>query len=378
MLKQEIFMKKKALSFFLALVMVAMFLVPINSSASSGASVGVQDAQGYVSQLVDVKVVMSDNLQAAVGKLVINYDRRLELVSFTNGTVFEETSSEITGEENGTFTYVGFIDISESNTNSSASSGDVIITLKFRIPDNATISDNYEISVVDSASEFTESVGSGSSASGVVLPVSSYSGKITVLQPANCSAEHTFGEKVVVREASYFAGAYSYRTCSACGYVESSSSTPVSTNVFTPVGTAIRYAGNPSGIGAHFKVNAESIKAIENKGYQVQIGMELVYGEKINKEIFYGYGTPIENQENFNDGVISACIEGIGPQQKGTICAYVEIIDSTGVSRIERTYITVSGSKDISIADVASLLNFNKYSPASRDYLNAVVTGFGY
>lgn len=370
-------MKKKALSFFLTLIIMATFLVPMHSMASTTAGVGVESVQGNVSQLVDVKITMSSDMDVAVAKLVIKYDPRLELVSFANGAVFEESSSEITGEENGTFTYVGLIEVSSTKANVSAKAGDTILTLKFRIPDNATASDTFEVSVIDAQSEFTTSMGTGSETTGIVSPVTSYEGQISIAVPASCTS-HTLGAETVVREQSYFVGGYSYKTCSVCGYVESTTSSPKETKVFTPVGTAIRYAGNPSGIGAHFEVNSDAIKAIESQGYQVQLGMELVYGESTNKEIFYGYGTPVENQTNFSDGVISASIEGIGPQQKGTICAYVEITDSTGVSRIERTYATISGSKEISIADVASLLNFNKYSASSRDYLNAVVTGFGY
>jgi hypothetical protein len=43
---------------------------------------------------------------------------------------------------------------------------------------------------------------------------------------------------------------------------------------------------------------------------------------------------------------------------------------------MEKTYTSINGSKDVSIADVAGMLNFNKYTQASKDYLNAVANGF--
>lgn len=362
-------MKKKALSFFLALILVFTFLVPM-ASAEVVTNVKIDNAQGGASQIVDVKVSMATDMDVVIGRLIIKYDQRLELVSFTNGAVFENTYSAVTGEENGTFIYVGDVGITSEKTSVSAKTGDTLLTLKFRIPANATIEDTFSVSL-DSQSVFTGVSG----LDGVDTPIVSNSGTISATAIEPC-AEHTFGEETVVRTRSFFVGAYSYKTCSSCGYIDATSTDPIPTNIFTPLGTAIRYAGNPSGIGAHFKVNADSLQAVEAQGYKVELGIELVYGDETKTEIFYGDGAPIKNIENYNDGVISAAIEKIKTQQKGNIYAYVKIIDETGAARVEKTYTSLNGSKDISIADVVNMLNFNKYSPASKEYLNAVANGF--
>ncbi len=362
-------MKKKALSFFLALVLVVTLLVPM-ASAEIVTNVKIDNVQGNASKLVEVKISMATNMDVTIGRLFIKYDPRLELVSFTNGTVFENTYSAVTGEESGEFIYVGDIGLTSEKESTSAKSGDVILTLKLRIPENASTADEYSVSL-DTKSSFATSA----SAVSTDTPIISNAGTISVASLPECSA-HTFGEETVVRTKSYFTGGYSYKSCSACGFVSATSTEPTATNVFTPIGTAIRYAGNPSGIGAHFKVNAESLQAIEALGYKVELGIELVYGDRTKTEVFYGDNTPEDNRQNYSDGVISASIEGIKTQLKGNIYAYVKIIDETGVARVEKTYTSISGSKDVSIADVVNLLNFNKYSPASKEYLNAVANGF--
>lgn len=363
-------MKRRALSFLLALVLVLTLLVPM-ATAQDTANVKIDGVEGGASQLVEVKISMAAALDVTVARLAIKYDKRLELVSFTNGTVFENTYTVVTGEENGEFLYVGDIGISTSKESVSAAANAVICTLKFKIPDNATVSDTFTVSLDGVNSEFATSVNSEI----VNTPAIAAANSILVSDTAPC-ATHTFGESVVVREKNYFQGGFSYRTCSYCGYVESISTSPTETNLFTPLGTAIRYAGNPSGIGAHFKVNAEALQALEAKGYVVEIGIELVYGNEKKTEIFYGNNAPEKNRTNYADGVISASIEGIKTQLKGNIYAYVKIINEDGSARIEKTYTSVSGSKDVSIADVVSLLNFNKYTQASKDYLNAVANGF--
>ena len=363
-------MKRRALSFILALVLVLTLLVPM-ATAEGTANVKIDSVQGGASQLVEVKVSMATTLDVTVARLAIKYDKRLELVSLTNGTVFANTYTSVNGEENGEVLYVGDIDITSEKQSVSASSSAVICTLKFKIPDNAIEGEVYSISLDALNSEFATS----QSATIVKTPAVATAGSITTTVTSPCTA-HTFGESVVVREADYFQYGFSYKTCSSCGYVESASTPTTQTNLFTPIGTAIRYAGNPSGIGAHFKVNAESLQAIETKGYKVEIGIELVYGAQKKTEIFYGDSAPEKNRDNYADGVISASIEGIKTQLKGNIYAYAKIINEDGSARVEKTFITVSGSENISIADVVNLLNFNKYTQASKDYLNAVANGF--
>lgn len=368
-------MKKRILSLFLAFIMTVMLLAPIPVGAQPTTNVKVDTVQGYISQFVEVKVTAAADMNVSVGKLVIKYDPRLELVSYTNGTVFEKVYSEITGEENGIFTYVADIEVSATKTSVEVKSGAVIVTLKFRIPDAAAVTDEYNVSIVDAQSSFTVTTNTEGVIGAQSIECRSIAGIVGVKSPAEC-ASHTFGEPTTIRTESYLSGGYSYKSCSGCGYVESTFTAPKATNAFTALGTAIRYAGNPAGIGAHFAVNADAIKAVEAAGYTVEVGIELSFGDRIENQVFYGANTPLANAKNFEDGVISAAIEGIPTQKKGTICAYMMITDSTGAGRIERTYTTVSGSERISIVDVVSLMNFNKYSESSRDYLTAVLNGF--
>ena len=363
-------MKRRALSFVLALVLVLALLVPM-ATAEGTANVKFGNVQGGASQLVDVNVSMASALDVTIARLAIKYDSRLELVSITNGTVFENTYTTVNGEENGEILYVGDIEISSTKESVSAAANAVICTLKFKIPDNAIEGEVYNITLDALNSEFATS----QNETIVKTPASATTGTVTASALTPC-ATHSFEDSVVVRERDYFQGGFSYKTCSSCGYVASESTSPIETNLFTPVGTAIRYAGNPSGIGAHFKVNAESLQALESKGYKIEIGIELVYGKDKKTEIFYGDSAPEKNRTNYADGVISASIEGIKTQLKGNIYAYVKIIGEDGSARMEKTYTSINGSKDVSIADVAGLLNFNKYTQASKDYLNAVANGF--
>ena len=366
---------KKSLSFLLAFILIVTLIVPIQIGAEGVTNVKVENVTANASQLVTVKVSLAGDAVVSVGTLVVKYDERLKLVSCANGDVFENTYSEVVGTENGKFTYVGDIAISEGKISKSAKNGDVIFKLKFEIPSDAVAGDEYKVNIVDAESSFVVSEMVEGQIGAKVTDCRSSAGLITGNGAPACSA-HTFGEATVVREQSYLKGAYSYKTCSACGTVESTSTAPKASNIFTPLGTAIRYSGNPSGIGAHFAVNNDAIKAIEASGFSVEIGIELEYGEKTESVVFYGNNIPPENSKNFEDGVISACIEGVRTQQKGTIFAYVKIINADGSARIEKTYNTLHGNTRVSIVDVVLLMNLNKYSPQSRDYLNTVANGF--
>ncbi|MBR2296076.1 MAG: hypothetical protein IKA43_01560 [Clostridia bacterium] len=366
---------KKALSFLLAFIFMVTFVVPVQIGAEGVTNVKVENVEGTAGQLVTVSVKMATDLDVTVGKLKIKYDNRLELVKYTNGEVFANTYSEVTGEEKGIFTYVGDIDITSDKTTISAKANDVILKLVFKIPANALATDEYSVSVVNNESSFAVTQVTDGVIGAKEIECLSSSGMITTNTAPACSA-HTYGEEVKVREQSYLLGGYSYKTCSACGAVESICTEPIATNIFTPLGTAIRYSGNPSGIGAHFAVNKDAIKAIETAGFEIEIGIELSYGDRTESHVFYGQNTPTENTTNFEDGVISACIEGVKTQQKGTIFAYAKIIKPDGTARVEKTYNTLKGNPRVSIVDIVSLMNFNKYSQASKDYLNTVANGF--
>ena len=366
-------MKKRILSLLLALVLSVTMLAPVQ--AESQTNVKVESVQGVASQLVTVSVKADDNLDVSVTKLVVKYDSRLTLVKLENGSVFSTVYSKVTGEENGTFTYVADIDVTADKKSVKMAKDSVIFKLTFEIPATAKTTDEFNVWIDNQISSFSVTTTNGTEIGAESIPCVSSAGLISVKSGTPCET-HTFGEPTVIREQSYLSGGYSYKKCSVCGNVESTRTSPKVTNAFTPLGTAIRFAGNPSGIGAHFKVDETAIKAVETAGYKVEVGIELSFGDRVEKHVFYGDNTPSKNATNYSDGVISAAIEGIPTQKKGTICAYLMIIDESGAGRTEKVYTSLNGNERISIVDVASVMNFNKYSEASRDYLNAVVNGF--
>lgn len=366
-------MKKRILSLFLALILSVTMLVPVQ--AESQTNVKVENVQGVASQLVTVSIKADAELDVSVCKLVVKYDSRLNLVKFENGSVFTTTYSTITGEENGTFTYVADIDVTAQKTSVKMAKDSVIFKLQFEIPASATTADEYTVSINNQLSSFSVTTSNEGTVGAKSIPCVSSAGIISIKSGSPCQT-HTFGEATTVREQSYLHGGYSYKTCSVCGNIESTRTAPKATNAFTPLGTAIRHAGSPSGIGAHFKVDETAIKAVETAGFTVEVGIELSFGDRVETHVFYGANTPTKNATNYADGVISAAIENIPTQKKGTICAYIMIIDDSGAGRIERAYTSLNGNQSISIADVVSVMNFNKYNEASRDYLNAVANGF--
>lgn len=369
-------MNKKLISFFLALILTLTCIVPLQVMAEDTANVAVSTEEGKPSQIVTVKISAAKAFNASTAEICVTYPTTLELIEFKNGTVFETTYSKITGDEKGSFKYVADIGITTDKQSVAVSASAVIFTLSFKVPSGATSADSYAISVKDSVSMFAIGTTNAEGTYATAIPCVSTAGKITVADATACQT-HTFGEETVVRTASYFSNGYSYKTCSSCGYVESKITDATKTNVFTPVGTVIRYAGSPSGIGAHFKVDVDAIANVEKAGYKVEIGMELSYGGRTETHVFYGDNAPSANVNNMSDGVISAAIENIKTQQKGTIFAYIKIVDqATGVGRMEKTYNTLLGSEQVSVVDVVSVMNLNKYTQKSRDYLSAVANGF--
>ena len=359
-------MKRKLISLFLAIFMLAFAIMPYSVGAGETNNIAVESVEKAASQLVDVKITATQEIDVNTAKLVIDYDDALELVSVTNGTLLPGNYSlGVNEQDRGSYTLL--VGVSNPESDVYLAAGDVICTLKFKTPSTEGA---YNVTVNSTKTQLV-------SANATVTPCIAKVGTITVTKAPDCSA-HTFGADVVVSQAAtYFTGAYSYKSCTACGYVESTITPPTATNILTPLGTAIRYAGNPSGIGAHFGVNVDAITAIEALGYKVEIGIEIEYGNRTQVDVFYGSDVPPANATNFADGVISSSIEGIHTQQEGTICGYVKIMDPAkgGSGRYERVYTHLNGDKYLSIKDIASVLNFNKYSQASADYLTAVMAG---
>lgn len=358
-------MKRKIVSLLLSLIMVFTLITPINVMAEDIEDIEVSSVTGSASQLVDVQIKAKGDLDINTIKIKVDYGTGLELVSATNGTSFQENLSlGVCEQDRGSYTIL--LATSDPAQNAHLSAGNVIFTLKFKLPKEAG---TYTVSIDTAKSQFAIADGTESG-------FAAKNGTITVTEATAC-AGHTFGQDVVVNPtATYLMGAYSYKTCTACGYVESAMTDPLATNIIKPIGTVIRYAGNPSGIGAHFAVDEEAIKVVEEKGLKISIGIELAYGTRTEKYHFYGDDVSPANKRNFDDGVISAAIEGVNTQLKGTICALVEIINpETGYGRIERIYMTLGDSQKISIRDIADLLNPNKYSQATVDYLTAVKSG---
>lgn len=362
---KENFMKKKLTSFFLALIITATCIFPFQLLAVGDKNITVESVQTNASQFVEVKISANAVIDANIVALDINYDTSLELISVTPNASFTENKSVgIENQQRGSYKLL--VGMSDTALDASFANGTIICTLKFKAP---TVAGIYRVKINDSASSI---VSSGEE----LIACSSNVGIITVGEGVAC-AGHTFGEETVIGSApTYFAGNYSYKSCTACGYVESTITDPISTEILTPLGTAIRYAGSPSGIGAHFKVDNAKLTEVEQAGYTVNVGMEFVYGNRVEKFVFYGAGAPVENITNMADGVISAGIERLDTQQEGTICAYVEIIDpNTGIGRTERVYTHLNGDRNLSIKDIASVMNLYKYSEATVDYLTAVVAG---
>ena len=360
-------MKKKLMAFVLAMVLVIATIVP-SVSAQDTVNMEVQSVQGNASQLVDVDVKVKANIDVNTAKIKIDYDMALELVSVTVRTALpQDDSLSVLEQDRGSYTLL--VSSSDPSSDALLSSGNVICTLKFKLPDTPG---TYNVSIDDKATELV-------SANGKTTPCVSNAGTITAAAITPC-ANHTFGQEVVLNAtATYLKGAYSYKACSSCGYVQSTLTEPLQTGVLTPIGTIIKFAGNPSGIGAHYGINKDAITVIENAGYKVGIGMVFEYGTRIERNYFYGDNVPPENSLNFDDGVISASIERVHSQLGGKIYAYVEIIDpQTGYGRIEKCYMHLNGDYNLSIRDIASVLNLNKYSSSTADYLTAVISGGTY
>lgn len=361
-------MKKKLMSFLLALLITAAVFVP-NAMAQDNVNLAVELVQGNASQMVNVNVVAKADIDVNTAKIKIDYDTNLELVSVTNGTALAQNESlSVLEQDRGS--YVLLVSNTNATQNAYLSDGTVLCTLTFKLP---STTGTYSVSVDNARTELY-------SANGTKTTCVASAGGVTVNPLTSACQTHTFGADVVVNAtATYLVGAYSYKTCTTCGYVESTLTNPTATGILTPIGTIIKYAGNPSGIGAHYGVNKEAITAVETAGFKVSIGMVFEYGTRTERYHFYGDDVSPENSLNLEDGVISAAIERVHTQLGGAIYAYVEIIDpSTGFGRIEKCYMHLNGDYSLSIKDIASVLNMSKYSQSTVDYLTAVISGGTY
>ena len=359
---------KKIISFVLSFVIMISCLAPMQIFAEEDANIAVVSVAGANSQIIDVNIKASSQITASILKLVVEYDERLTLVSVTNSNVFQNMSSKVYGNENGSFTYLGF---SDGTNDVSVSADTTLFTLKFKVPDNANINDKYVISIVDELSEITDSNAN-------LKKCASSAGEIAVTSNISLCASHIYGDENVVREASYIYDGFKYKICSTCGFTSSESTPAIDTNILKPIGTAIRYGGNPTGIGGEYFVNEEAIKALESNGYTVEISMELIYGDRKVTKIFYGNNAPYENVKNMSDGKISACVEGINSSLQGTISAYVKVTDNeNSIDRVHKIPITLNGSEKISIYNVVEIMDISRYQPSSQEYLNSVLNGAG-
>ncbi|MBQ8163174.1 MAG: hypothetical protein IJZ93_02240 [Clostridia bacterium] len=343
------------------------------TSAENTADIGISSVSGFALEAVKVDITFENKIMLSAAQIRIEYDDRLELVKAESGTGFTEVfSNSVTGMENGEYTFIALAQGSQDVPNTEIAAGSVVATLTFVIPKDAKEGDEFDVAVNFNESEI---IMTKDDLTPYKLPITSTNGKITYEAKNNCGGTHAFGDTVEISKQTHITYGYSYKICTACSYTEVEKTSPLSTNIITPVGTAIKYTGTPRGIGAAFNVDKEAISAIEELGYTVEIGTQIVHNQKTKKTLYYGAGTSNGNKNAFEKGVIFDKIEEIGSYDEVRMCGYVKIIDSEGSFYEEKTYVDINGDIDLSISDVVSIMTISKYDATSREYLNAVLNG---
>ena len=370
---------KRFISMLLCLIMVVSLCGSIAVFANdTGSELGltVGEAQGTATQLIEVPISVATPDQTRTGlscaELKIKYDPALELVGVTNGNFFANISdSAIYNQEtsgvNGEYTYIGYGDGENSNKISGT-----LVTLMFRIPNEATVGTKYSVEIDKKASKLIADVDTSKAyqlTNGVVKVVN-----------AELCGNHTFSAFKVASSVSYFSAGFSYRTCTVCGHtvVNKNEATKI-TNPFKYIGVCVNYTGNPSGIAPIFEVdlntlNIEKIKtarAVENSLFEAGI-LVLKNGEVCFEEVFFGEGATMELKDN----KLFVKMTDVSAYDKFEFKAYVKLTDLTSKEqRVEYTTATFGGKEQISILDVVKGLDIDLYSRSDRTYLKNVLNG---
>lgn len=366
---------KKILAIFLSCIMLFGILV-VPTSAEDGVNVSISSKSGFASQAVEVEIKLDDSVELSALQIKINYDEALQLVKVENGDGFTDTQ-EISGREEGSFTFVGVSLGSKTSPNTSFSAGTTVATLTFVIPGDAPVGKQYKISV---STENTKLITTDKSNIGTVIenPVTVTNGKITVAEGNPCD-KHSFGSAVEISEQSYVNYGISYKECTSCHFTELTKKAPTSINAVTHKGNAIVYTGNPRGLAAAFNVDKSAVSAIEALGYSVEIRTEIVElktGEIVAQTLYYGNGVLDESAKIYESGMIYDKIEGISSLESYNIYVCVKITDKeTGEFYEEKVFATVKGKKNISIYSIVNIMTISKYDSTSREYLEGVKNG---
>lgn len=374
---------KRVLSMLLMVIMLASLFSSFSVFAADevageepeqkNAEIEVKNKTGFASQAVTVAISIDNAKELSAATLKIEYDKALELLSVENGAFFSNMApSAIYAQDvngiNGEYTYVGY-----GNGDNIDKTRGTIVTLTFKLPDNAKFGNSYQVKVVSNKSSLITGIDGH-------CEFSVIDGKISALASTACST-HSFSEYTVIsQKASYTKTAYKYRTCTKCNVAEvvKADATEVK-NVFTYEGVAINYTGKPSGIAPVFTVDkslsftASRIEASQ-KGTKVDAGI-IVYknGEYYTEEIFFGDSTTISLNEN---NKLFIKIENESVFAKFEFKAYIRITDTeTKDQRYIYTTATYKDKEQISIVDVVRGLKINVYPKEDREYLNKVLNG---
>lgn len=366
---------KKIISIFLSCIMLLGVLV-IPSFAENGVNVSVSSESGFASQAVEVEIKLDDAVSLSAMQIKINYDKKLQLIKVESGSDITD-AHDVSGAENGSYTFVGLSLGSKASPNTSFTAGTVVATLTFVIPSDAEVGDEYNVSVstLNSKLVTTDETDIGKVKDN---PITVTNGKITVEKGSPCS-KHSFADEVKLSEQSYIHHEITYKECTKCQFTELTKKAPFATNIIEHKGNAIVYTGQPRGLASAFIVNKEAVSAIEALGYSVEIRTEIVKTgttEILEQTLFYGNGVLEESKAVYDSGVIYEKIEGISSLESYNIYASVKIIDEkTGEFYEEINYATVKGNANISIYSIVNIMTISKYDATSRQYLEGVKNG---
>ena len=159
---------KKILSFVLTFV-ILLAVVPFSiSAADSGITLSIDNGNGGTTieagagKVAKVYVKVSGTSSMSSAAVTINYDTALELIDANNGMILPDGSSGAVpyfndmsssaiyganfGATNGTYIFVASHNMQNGNVNVSKAQG-YFVTLSFKIPDNAKVGEEYNISI---------------------------------------------------------------------------------------------------------------------------------------------------------------------------------------------------------------------------------------
>lgn len=133
--------QKKLISLLMAIIVTLSLFAPLSVLAQGETTITIPDVNGTAGSTVDVEVQIENNPGILGATLTLTFDEGLSLVSATNGTAF----SALTMTRPGIFTSPCNLAWDGQELSEADISDGVIVTLQFKIPDDAQAGTKYNI-----------------------------------------------------------------------------------------------------------------------------------------------------------------------------------------------------------------------------------------